>query len=213
MTDNHRLSAKRVRELLALRRIHNDFVLIGDTEGRVPFLEYRNASRKSNITAAWQVVTPGRSTNVEGHYRDNFNQTFEVTDARLADARNDALNAALAWAGERYGLDQSDWIKTPFGGYTSKQHLGARLRELLPREFDPSYRDPAVKKVADKLADDADADEGMFRVVVTLYTVPEPPLYVRAADADGARRQVTQLFTRLAGTRVLDGLKLNVYDA
>lgn len=218
MTTKQRLSAKRVRELLALKKVHNDFTLVGETGGKVPFIAYRNAAAQQMISAAWQVITPGRSTNIEGHYRDNFNQTFVVQDARYAEARNEVLNVALRWASERYDLKLTDWAKTPFGGYTTKEHLGARLRVLLPREFDPNYRDPTMQKIVSKLyGDEGDAldesGERLFRVVVQLYVKPEPPLYVKATDEDDARRQVTQLLARVAGTRVLDGLKLNVYDA
>lgn len=220
MATKQRISAKRVRDLLMLQKIYNDFLLVGDTQGRVPFVTYRNAVLKDGVTAAWQVVTPGRSTNVHGHYRDHYNQTFEVENARSADARSAVLRQALAWASERYGISSDEWVKTPFGGYTSKAHLGARLRELLPREFDPNYRDPTVQKIVAKMYDDDtedaaanESDERMFRVVVQLYVKPEPPLYVKATNEDEARRQVTQLFTKLAGTRVLDGLKLSVYDA
>jgi hypothetical protein len=210
-----RLTAKRVRELLALKRVHNDFVLVGDTAGKVPYVTYRNGVAKQGIAAAWQVITPGRSTDAFGSPRDDYNKTFVVLDARSPESRNDTLNVALKWASGLYNVDlATEWMKTPFGGYTVRDHLNARLRELLPREFDPDYRDPTVKKIVDKLyGDDNDSPERMFRVVVQLYVQPEPPLYVRATDEDAARRQVTQLFTRLAGTRILDGLKLSVYDA
>lgn len=209
-----RLSAKRVRELLALKRIHNDYLLIGDTTGKVPYVTYRNGVAKQGIAAAWQVITPGRSTDAfEGSPRDDYNKTFVVPDARSAESRNDTLNVTLRWASGQYQVDMSEWMKTPFGGYTTREHLNARLRELLPREFDPDYRDPTVQKIVAKLYGDDESTERMFRVVVQLYTQPEPPLYVRATDEDAARRQVVQLFTRLAGTRVLDGLKLSVYDA
>lgn len=209
MVPKQRLTAKRVRELLAYKKVHNDFGLVGDTEGKQPVITYRSGWKKRNVESAWQVITPGRSTNPDGHYRDDFNQTFVVTRAD-AISREQVLSEALVWAEERYNV--APWAKTPFGGWMSKAHLDARLRELLPEHFDPEYRDPTAKKIVDKLYGDG-SGERMFRVVVQLYAKPEPPLYVNAADADAAYRQVTQLFTRLAGTRVLDGLKLNVYDA
>lgn len=213
MMTKQRITSKRTRELLAVKKVHNDFALVGETEGRVPFITYRNAVLKQGVTAAWQVITPGRSTNVEGHYRDDFNQTFLIPNARSTDVRAAQLRAAVEWASERYGVKVDDWVKTPFGGYTTKQHLGARLRELLPREFDPNYRDPIVQQIVKKLYGDDESAERMFRVVVQLYAKPEPPLYVRATDEDAAHRQVTQLFTRVAGTRVLDGLKIYVNEA
>lgn len=209
-----RLSAKRVRELLALKKIHNDYSLVGDTAGKIPYVTYRNGVAKQNVAAAWQVLTPGRSTDAfEGNPRDDYQKTFVVPDARSAESRNATLQVALDWTSETYEVDPTEWIKTPFAGYTVRSHLMARLRELLPREFDPEYRDPIVQQITKKLYGDDESGERMFRVVVQLYVKPEPPLYVRATDEDAARRQVVQLFTRLAGTRILDSLKLSVYDA
>lgn len=216
MATQQRLSAKRIRELLALKKIHNDYLLVGDTAGKVPYVTYRNGIAKQNVAAAWQVITPGRSTDAfEGRPQDNYQKTFVVPDARSAESRNATLQVALDWASEAYEVDPTEWIKTPFASYTVRAHLTTRLRELLPREFDPEYRDPTVQKIVKKLyGDDGDeSGESMFRVVVQLYTQPEPPLYVRAVDEDAARRQLVRLFTRLAGTRILDGLKLSVYDA
>ena len=62
MSTKQRLTAKRVRELLALKKVHNDYVLVGDTAGKIPYVTYRNGVAKQNIAAAWQVMTPGRST-------------------------------------------------------------------------------------------------------------------------------------------------------
>lgn len=210
MATKQRYTAKRLRELLALKKITNDFTLVGDTGGKVPYLMYRNGYKRKGVTTAWQVITPGRSTNPDGHYRDDFNQTFEVPDVKSAASREATLTAALAWAEETYKV--APWAKTPFGGWTSKAHLSVRLRELLPEHFDVDYRDPTVQKIAAKLYGDDVNGERMFKVVVQLYAKPEPPLYVSATDADAARRQVTQLFTKLAGTRVLGGLKMYVNE-
>lgn len=206
-----RYSAKRVRELLALKRITNDFTLVGETEGKIPFITYRSGFKRKGVITAWQVITPGRSTNPDGHYRDDFNQTFEVVDVRSAASREAALSEALAWAEETYHV--APWVKTPFGSWTSKAHLEARLRELLPEHFDPDYRDPTVQKIVAKLyGDDNESDDGeqLYRVTVQLYAKPEPPLFVKAASEEDAHRQIVQLFTRVAGTRVLDGLRIHV---
>lgn len=219
MATTQRITAVRLRELLALKRVVDDVQLIGDTENKVPFIYYRkadaraHASASSYVSAAWVVVSPGYRTDPDGSYRDGFNKTFILPMKSTTIMRNARLRDAQAWVTERYGVD--DWVKTPFGGWTSRKHLDARLRELLPREFDPDYRDPIVQQIVKKLYDDEtpSTTQGMYRVVVQLYVQPEPPLYVMATDADAARRQVTQLFTRLAGTRVLDGLKLSVFDA
>lgn len=213
MATTQHITAVRLRELLALKRVVDDVQLIGDTENKVPFIYYRKADARAYVNAAWVVISPGYRTDPDGSYRDGFNKVFILPTKSTTEVRMRHLQTAQQWVKERYGVD--DWIKTPFGGWTSKKHLDARLRELLPREFDPEYRDPIVQQIVKKLYDDEtpSTTQGMYRVVVQLYVQPEPPLYVMATDADAARRQVTQLFTRLAGTRVLDGLKLSVFDA
>lgn len=209
-----RLTAVRLRELLSVKRVSNDAELLNDVNGRVPLIVFRKRDNRTKMTPAWQVLVSGKRTDaLDGNVRDGFNKTFHVD---LSDPQDRAvqLDAAKKWASETYGV--TEWVKTPFGAWTSREHLEERLRVLLPREFDPEYRDPTVQKIVEKIyGDDAsdEPDERMFRVVVQLYAKPEPPLYVKATDAEAAHRQVTQLFTRLAGTRVLDGLRLNVYDA
>jgi hypothetical protein len=200
-------TAKKLRELLALKNIHNDFELIGDTDGKIPFVMYRSGWKKKNVISAWQVLVTERRTDPEGQYRDGFNKTFPVD----GDARVSALGHAKQWATETYGT--TDWVKTPFGSWTSGVHLQARLAELMPETFDPDYRDPTVKGLRAKLfLDDDSAEERMFRVQVQLYSKPESPLYVSAKSEDDARRQFTQLLVKVAGTRVLDGLKIFVNE-
>ena len=201
------LTAARLRELLVTKRVRNDEDLIGDTGGKIPYVSFRNGRKKRNVASAWQVKTPGRRTDPDGRFVDDFDKTFLVSESgTLATPEQ-----AKLWASETYGIH--DWTKTPFGSWTSRAHLDARLRELLPEFFDPDYRDPTVQKIVAKLYGDDESDERLYRVVVQLYAKPEPPLYVKATDEDDARRQVVQLFTKLAGTRVLDGLKLSIFDA
>lgn len=198
-------TAKKLRELLALKNIHNDFELIGDTDGKIPFVMFRSGYQKKNVISAWQVLVVNRRTDPDGVYRDGFNKTFPTDNA----LRATALTQAKTWAEEHY--DITDWAKTPFGSWTSEAHLQARLAALMPETFDPDYRDPTVQRIIAKLYGD-DTSERMFSVVVQLYAKPEPPLYVSATSEDDARRQVTQLFVKLAGTRVLDGLKLHINE-
>jgi hypothetical protein len=200
-----RYTSKKLRELLALKNIHNDFELVGDTDGKIPIVMYRNGFKKNGVLSAWQVLVVNRCTDPDGQYRDGFNQTFLVGELGTIVA----AERARQWAGEHY--DVHDWVKTPYGSWTSEAHLSARFRELLPETFDPGYRDPTVQGLVAKLYGD-DASERMFSVVVQLYAKPEPPLYVSATSEDDARRQVTQLFVKLAGTRVLDGLKLHINE-
>lgn len=198
-------TAKKLRELLALKGIHNDFELIGDMNGTMPFVMYRSGFKKNGVISAWQVLVVNRRTDPDGQYRDGFNKTFTVDN----DARTSALGYAKQWVTETYGI--TDWVKTPFGSWTSLAHLEARFRELMPETFDPDYRDPTVQKIVAKLYGD-DTSERMFRVQVQLYAKPESPLYVSATSEDDARRQVTQLLVKVAGTRVLDGLKIHVNE-
>lgn len=209
MADQQRLTAKRVRELLTAKRVYNDTQLMGET----PFVTFRKRDVKQHVTPAWQVLRAGRRTDPDGSYRDGFNKTFPIAGEVTVTAKDQCLAEAQAWATAEYGV--TEWVKTPYGSWTSGTALDTRLRELLPAYFDSGHRDPVVQRIVEKMYGDNEDPfaERMFRVVVQLYAQPEPPLYVRATDADAAHRQVVQLFTRLAGTRVLDGLRMNVYDA
>jgi len=215
-SSKHRLTATRVRDLLAVKQVHNDVQLMGENLGRAPIIVHRKSDQRVRIPVqpAWQVLVTGRRTDPDGSYRDGFNKTFLI-NTQLGN-RDAQLEAAKAWAAEQYGL--SDWVKTPFGGWTSKAYLDLRLRVLLPAHFDENYgkvkeqEQTEIKRVAEALGDTV-GDERMFRVVIHLYSQPEPPLYVLATNEDNARRQVTQLFTRVAGTRILDSIRLYVYDA
>lgn len=201
-------TAKKLRELLGHKNIHNDWELLGDTGGKIPFVMYRNGFKKTGVLSAWQVLMFERRTDPDGHSRDGFNKTFLVGEVGTVKAAEQARR----WATEQYKVD--DWVKTPFGSWTSQAHLQARFSELMPELFDPNYSDPTVKGLRAKLfLDDDSAEERMFRVQLQLYAQPEPPLYVSAKNEDDARRQVTQLFVRVAGTRVLDGLKMFVNEA
>lgn len=211
MPDGHdpdtgkKFTAKKLRELLALKDVRNDWELLGDTDGKIPFVMYRNGFKKNGVLSAWQVLVVSRRTDPNGQYRDGFNKTFLVGElGTVATAE-----AARQWAAETY--DIHDWVKTPFGSWTSQAHLQKRLSELMPERFDPDYRDPAVQKIVAKMYGD-NQTERMFRVQIQLYAQPEPPLYVLATSEDDARRQVTQLFVKVAGTRVLDGLKMFVNE-
>lgn len=205
MATKHRFTTRQLRELLVVKKITNDELLVGDTDGRVPYVAFRNGFKKRNVVSAWQVLVPGRRTDPDGTYADGFNKTFPLSEPGALPAPDQAKK----WASDVYGIH--DWVKTPYGSWTSKAHLDARLRELLPEYLDPDYRDPTVQKIVAKLYGD-DSSERMFKVQVQLYAKPEPPLYVSATSEDEARRQVTQLFTRVAGTRVLDGLKLLINE-
>lgn len=204
MTTKQRLTATQLRELLVMKRVTNDHELIGETDGKIPYVSFRNGRKKRAVVSAWQVKVPGRRTDPDGRFADDFDKTFLVSESGVLTTPE----RAKLWASETYGVH--DWVRTPFGSWTSKAHLDARLRELLPEYFDPNYRDPTVQKIVAKLYGDDPSDERMFRVTIQLYAKPEPSLYVSAASEDDARRQVTQLLTRVAGTRALDGLKIHV---
>lgn len=205
MATKQRFTTRQLRELLMMKKINGDEQLVGDTGGKIPYVAFRNGFKKKTVLSAWQVLVPGRRTDPDGKIADGFNKTFLVSESGVLATPEQAKQ----WATQTY--DIHDWVKTPYGSWTSKAHLDARLRELLPEHFDPDYRDSTVEGLKAKLfLDDDSVEKQLFRVQVQLYAKPEPPLYVSAASEDDARRQVVQLFTRVAGTRVLDGLKLHV---
>lgn len=199
-------TAKKLRELLALKGIHSDFDLVGEMDSPMPFIMMRAGRGKKNVISAWQVLAVNHLTDPTGSQRDGFNKTFPIENG----TRISALSRAQQWAEDHYGVGNV-WVKTAFGSWAQSAHLDRRYRELLPETFDPDYRDPTVQGIIAKLYGD-DTSERMFCVVVQLYSKPEPPLYVSATSEDNARRQVTQLFVRVAGTRVLDGLNIHVNE-
>ena len=66
--------------------------------------------------AKWQVIRIGYKTDPDGHWSDNGHKTFTAYNPR--EEKEKQLQAALAWASERYGI--TEWERSPFGSYHPK---------------------------------------------------------------------------------------------
>lgn len=73
----------------------------------------------------WQVVRPGFKTDPDAHWKDNGHKTFYVW---RRDEKAAQLEAAKAWAGEKYGI--TEWARSPFGGWGDAAFVKARTAEL-----------------------------------------------------------------------------------
>lgn len=127
-----KIGAKKLRELLQEIKIYNDYELLGAKRLKtsVPFISLTSGGR--SFSTRWHVVRVGFKTDLNAHWSDNGCKTF-IAYGNTAAARNAALAEAQTWAGERYKI--TEWVKTPYGAWTSGPHLRARLRALLPEIY------------------------------------------------------------------------------
>lgn len=96
----------------------------------VPFISYTPAETGRGYKSAnWQIARKNFITDKEAHWRDYGKKTFSVYRREEKAAQ---LEAALAWASERYGV--TEWVKTPFGSYAPAAFVKARLAQLLEVE-------------------------------------------------------------------------------
>jgi hypothetical protein len=83
----------------------------GDAETQTPYIDYRAAASRSAVGSGWLVYRPGKTTDPKAHWADYGNKSFP----NWTMSRAEALDAAKAWAGERYGV--TEWQRSPFGGW------------------------------------------------------------------------------------------------
>lgn len=74
------------------------------------YLSYRARRGHRDVTPnGWQVIRPERKTDPDGQWFYQYNKTF------IGNKDSEALQQAMAWASERYGI--KEWVKvTGFGG-------------------------------------------------------------------------------------------------
>lgn len=75
-------------------------------------------------SACWQVGQGSIPTDPDAHWRDNGHKTFDVRRKDKAEQ----LQAALAWASERFGV--TAWKRDPFGTWMPAEFVDMRLAEL-----------------------------------------------------------------------------------
>lgn len=122
-----KMSAKKLRELLADAGVHNDYQLTKMIMPTPPIIAYRKTNRHQ--FARWIVARHGYKTDPEhGHFLDGYNKVFPITPVISRDAQ---LIRAREWASEKYGYTIDEWVKTPFGSWAPKDVLEAALRHHL----------------------------------------------------------------------------------
>ena len=161
-----KVSAKKLRELLADVRAHNEGQLFKPVLPEPPVISYRKSDRHQ--FARWVVARSGYKTDPEhGHFLDGHNKVFPVT---AATTRVGQFIRAREWASEKYGYTIDEWEKTPFGSWAPKTALDAALWHYLPELFEESTSagDPTVARIVEKMYGD-DADEPQ---TTTVYIPP-----------------------------------------
>lgn len=144
-----KVSAKKLRELLADVRAHTENQLFKPVLPAPPVISYQPANRHQR--ARWVVTRVGYKTDPEhGHFLDGHNKIFRVDGVT---PKEPARVLAIDWASEEYGYTTAEWAKTPFGSWVPKVALETALRHYLPELFGESTStgDPVVKRITDKL--------------------------------------------------------------
>ncbi len=104
-----------LREHLNVFNAHNYATVAGVNV----WIDYRpQVTGRGYQSAAWQVFGNGFQTEdspERAHWRNYGLKTFNVFRREYKQSQ---LEAALAWASERYGIPE--WERTPFGSYVPK---------------------------------------------------------------------------------------------
>jgi hypothetical protein len=118
------VTQKKLRELLAEKRITNSYGLAGHGNVIIYQVPY---SRQEPGGSCFAVCRVGFQTNSNAAWYNHGNQTFNYMGR--ADIPG-ALATAKEWGTVRYGI--TDWVKNPFGDWMSKAVLDRRIAEILP---------------------------------------------------------------------------------
>lgn len=117
-------TAKAVREALEPHGIHNELNSL--IKGQVAITWKPQDTGRSGRSAWWQVKRKGYLTDAEsGAYWHHGNKTFTVSGR---DDREPVLQAAIAWARNRYGF--GEFVKDPWGAYQPREQLIENLARL-----------------------------------------------------------------------------------
>lgn len=215
-------SAKKLRELLAGVRLHNEAHLFKPVLPTPPVISYRSSNRHQR--GRWVVTRAGHKTDPKhGHFLDAYNKVFPVDGVN---SKQTQLVRAIGWASEKYGYTIDEWEKTPFGSWAPKDALKAALLHYLPELFEESTStsDPTVKRITDKLysedpewvestldvestsrpvdstsesitraQDSSVSTDGWYRVVGANVAV-----FIQAASTDDAKNRVTHMIQRMS---------------
>lgn len=114
---------KLTKAILREHGIVNPWIFCNRGGGKV-FISYSpQITGRAYQSARWQVISPGRKTDPDGHYRDNGHKTFSVNSfagkGTHSKIKEQQRLAAIAWATEKYGID--DWVRDPFGDFQQRE--------------------------------------------------------------------------------------------
>ena len=135
--------AKMTKEKLKAIGIFNphNFCTIGG--GRI-FVGYSpQVTGRAYRTAKWQVCGVREKTDPKAFWMDNGQKAFDVNGVAAnssgthAEIKEIQRLAAIAWATEKYGID--DWVKDPFGDYQERR-VWERVAALLDGVEQKAYQ-------------------------------------------------------------------------
>lgn len=206
-----KISAKRLREQLEAKRIHNDHGFSKVVSPTPPMISHQTSQRWHSSN--WRVWRVGVKVNPNAHWSDNGAQSFIIQPTRgetPGQAKIRTFTEAIAWASEKYGYTPDEWVKAPFGAWMPKDALEQALRFHLPELFDGEVaapkptRDPVVKRITDKLYGETELKEtepfilpldadGWYRVVGSGVAV-----FIHATTEEDALKRVKFMVQRMS---------------
>lgn len=196
-----KVSAKKLREMLADIQAHNEGRLFKAVQPAPPVITHRPANRHQR--ARWVVTRVGYKTDPEhGHFLDGGNKIFPISSA---DHKQSELVRAIGWASEKYGYEIGEWEKTPFGSWTPKSALETALRHYLPELFETSvYVPPTVLPDMRPLAEAVQhvssiETDGWYRVLGANVAV-----FIQATSEHDAKTRVEHMINRMTMDVTLD---------
>lgn len=202
-----KVSAKKLRELLADVRAHTEGRLFKPVQPAPPVITHRSANRHQR--ARWVVTRVGYKTDPEhGHFLDGRNKIFPISSV---DHKQSELVRAIGWASEKYGYTIDEWEKTPFGSWTPKSALETALRHYLPELFDaeasktttvyaPPTQLPDVRPLAEVVQHVPSIEtDGWYRVVWANVAV-----FIQATSEHDAKTRVKHMINRMTMDVTLD---------
>ena len=125
--------------------IYNDSLFFGPH----PYIWNRvRGGHRDVFPSGWYVSKRGEDlTDGKGHWNDQGQKFFSYI---TREDKAEALEKAIAWARERFGIEE--WARSPFGGYGPKVFVEKRLSALLNAEKELAYRrDDRVRTSDDRV--------------------------------------------------------------
>lgn len=118
---------KLTKNILRENRIHNPYNIAKRANSKL-FIDYSPQQLgRAYHNAKWQVVGINFHTDLNAHWADYSNKTFDIY--RRED-KQPQLDLAMAWCKEQYGIEE--WEKDVFGSYHPKGTLEIIIRVLAP---------------------------------------------------------------------------------